>query len=227
MSADRGAAAAASRPVLPRVLLDTGVMAVARGAATAKVAAAVETLVGAGVTCVELTLTMPGAVESIAALVKTFGRDACIGAGTVLTADQARACLDAGAAFLVAPSAVPEVARVAAADGVPCLPGALTPSEIVAAWRAGAAAVKLFPASVGGARYLRDVRAPLPDIPLIPTGGVAIDDVAGYVVAGAVAVGLGGPLFADALDDGNLDALAARARRVLAVVSEARAGLAT
>jgi 2-dehydro-3-deoxyphosphogluconate aldolase/(4S)-4-hydroxy-2-oxoglutarate aldolase len=214
---------AAERTALPPELLQTGVVAIARGTSTTWVAAAAETLVTAGVTCIELTLTMPGAVESVASLVAELGAAACIGAGTVLTADQARVCIDAGAAFLVAPSAVPEVVEIALARGVPCLPGALTPSEIVAAWQAGAAAVKVFPASIGGARYLRDVRAPFPDILLIPTGGVGIDDVAGYIDAGAAAVGLGGPLFGDALDDGDLRALATRAGRLLRAVSDARA----
>jgi 2-dehydro-3-deoxyphosphogluconate aldolase/(4S)-4-hydroxy-2-oxoglutarate aldolase len=214
----------AERAALPRELTETGVVAIARAASTARVGAAVETLVTSGITCIELTMTMPGAIEAIAMLVKQFGASACIGAGTVLTRDQARACIDAGAAFLVAPSAVPEVVDVALADGVPCLPGALTPSEVVAAWNAGAAAVKLFPASIGGAQYLRDIRAPLPDIPLIPTGGVGIDDVAGYLAAGAVAVGLGSPLFGDALTGGDLGALADRASRLLHEVSRARAG---
>jgi 2-dehydro-3-deoxyphosphogluconate aldolase/(4S)-4-hydroxy-2-oxoglutarate aldolase len=122
----------------------------------------------------------------------------------------------------VAPSVVPDVVALANSEGIPCLPGALTPSEIVAAWSSGAAAVKLFPASLGGVRYLRDVRAPLPDIALIPTGGVGIDDVAAYLRAGAVAVGLGSPLFHDALDGGDLGALAHRARELLDAVREGR-----
>jgi 2-dehydro-3-deoxyphosphogluconate aldolase / (4S)-4-hydroxy-2-oxoglutarate aldolase len=214
----------AERTALPRELSETGVVAIARAASTARVGAAVETLVTSGVTCIELTMTMPGAIDAIAMLVKQFGTSACIGAGTVLTRDQARACIDAGAVFLVAPSAVPEVVDVAVADGVACLPGALTPSEVVAAWNAGAAAVKLFPASIGGARYLRDIRAPLPHISFIPTGGISIDDVAGYFEAGAVAVGLGSPLFGDALADGDLGKLADRASRLLREVAQARAG---
>jgi 2-dehydro-3-deoxyphosphogluconate aldolase / (4S)-4-hydroxy-2-oxoglutarate aldolase len=215
------------RPSLPAELTSSGVVAIARGASTARVAAAVETLVSCGVTCIELTLTMSDAVASIASLVKSLGTDACIGAGTVLTADQARACVDAGAKFLVAPSTVPQVVEVASSAGLPCLPGALTPSEIVAAWLSGAAAVKLFPASLGGVRYLRDVRAPLPEIPLIPTGGVGIDQVADYLSAGAVAVGLGSPLFGDVLrpdGGGDLTALAERARRLVAAVRVAREG---
>jgi len=209
---------------MPTELTSSGIVAIARGASTTHVAAAVEKLVEAGISCVELTLTMPDAVDGIASLVSRLGDAACVGAGTVLTTAQASACLDAGAKFLVAPSLAPDVVAFAAEAGAPCLPGALTPSEIVSAWNSGAAGVKLFPASLGGARYLRDVRAPLPDIPLIPTGGVAIDDVPAYLAAGAVAVGLGGPLFGDALSGGSLDDLAARARRLVAAVRIAREG---
>lgn len=211
------------RPALPIELTSSGVVAIARGRTTEHVAAAVEHLVAAGINCVELTLTMPGAVATMASLVENLGPTACIGAGTVLTAAQARECIDAGARFLVAPSVVPEVVAVAREANVPCLPGALTPSEIVAAWQSGAAAVKLFPASLGGPGYLRDVRAPLPDIGLIPTGGVGIDDIGGYFAAGAIAVGLGNPLFGSVLDDGDLDALGVRARRLIAAISSARA----
>jgi len=213
---------AADRLQLPGELLATGVVAIARAASASRIEAAVEALVGAGVTCIEVPLTTPGAVATIASLITTYGGAACVGAGTVLTTEQASACIGAGAAFLVSPSAVPEVVELAGAHGVPCMPGALAPTEIVAAWRSGAAAVKLFPASLGGARYLRDVRAPLPDILLIPTGGIAIDDVTAYIDAGAIAIGVGGPLFGDALDGGDLAALAARGRRFLVVVAEAR-----
>ena len=212
----------ADRLEVPGELLATGVVAIARAASVSRVEAAVEALVGAGLTCIEVPLTTPGAVATIASLVATYGGSACIGAGTVLTTEQASACIDAGAAFLVSPSAVPEVVALAAARGVPSMPGALTPTEIVAAWRSGAAAVKLFPASLGGARYLRDVRAPLPDIALLPTGGIAIDDVTAYIDAGAIAIGVGGPLFGDALDGGDLDALAGRGRQFLAAVAQAR-----
>jgi 2-dehydro-3-deoxyphosphogluconate aldolase/(4S)-4-hydroxy-2-oxoglutarate aldolase len=202
------------RPALPALVIDTGVVAIIRAASTASVPAAVGVLLDAGVTCIELTLTMPGAVECIEVLVDSFD-GACIGAGTVLTTAQARQCIDAGAQFLVAPSVVPDVVALANSEGVPCLPGALTPSEIVAAWSSGATAVKLFPASLGGVRYLRDVRAPLPHVPLIPTGGVGVEDVAAYLRAGAIAVGVGSPLFRDVLDGGDLGALAHRARELM------------
>ena len=210
------------RPALPRQLLDTGVVAIARAATATHIERAAATLIDAGVTCIEVTLTMPGAVEAIGVLVTAFGSSACIGAGTVLSAEQARACIDVGAAFLVSPSTAPDVVHAAAARGVPCLPGGLTPTEIVSAWESGAAAVKLFPASLGGARYLRDVRAPLPHIPLIPTGGVGIDDAGRYIAAGAVAVGIGGPLFGDALVGGSLAELADRAEQFLRAVAQAR-----
>jgi 2-dehydro-3-deoxyphosphogluconate aldolase/(4S)-4-hydroxy-2-oxoglutarate aldolase len=213
------------RPQLPAQLTSTGVVAIARASSARRVVPAVETLVDAGVTCLELTMTMPGAVDNIAVLAELLGESACVGAGTVLTEQQASECVDAGAKFIVAPSGVPEVVEFASARGIPVLPGALTPSEIVASWLAGAAAVKVFPASAVGPQYLRDVRAPLPDIPLIPTGGVTIDDVPRYLDAGAVAVGMGGPLFGDALrDDGDLRALAVRAKRLLDAVRIAREG---
>jgi 2-dehydro-3-deoxyphosphogluconate aldolase/(4S)-4-hydroxy-2-oxoglutarate aldolase len=203
-------------------MTETGIVAIARAASTALVEQAVEVLIGAGVTCVELTLTMPGALDAVALLAARFGEVASIGAGSVLTAEQAEASINAGARFLVAPSAVPDVVECAVAHGVPCLPGALTPSEIVAAWSSGAAAVKLFPASVGGVAYLRDVRAPLPDIPLVPTGGVRLEDVEGYVNAGAIALGVGGPLFGSSLTDGDMAGLAQRAGLFLAAVAGAR-----
>lgn len=210
---------------MPRQLLDTGVVAIARATSTTHIERAAATLIDAGITCIEVTLTMPGALEMVGVLVKAFGSSASIGAGTVLTADEARACIDVGATFLVSPSTAPDVVQAAAADGVPCLPGALTPSEIVAAWESGAAAVKLFPASLGGARYVRNVRAPLPHIPLIPTGGVGIDDASLYIAAGALAVGVGGPLFGDALAGGPLAELADRAARFLRAIAEARVAL--
>jgi 2-dehydro-3-deoxyphosphogluconate aldolase / (4S)-4-hydroxy-2-oxoglutarate aldolase len=212
-----------ARPPLPVELTSSGVVAIARAPSTRHMADAVETLVAAGIRCIELTLTTPGALACIASLVASLGAEACIGAGTVLSADEANACIDAGARFLVAPSAVPDVVTAAAAVGIPCLPGALTPSEIVGAWNGGAAAVKLFPASLGGPEYLRAVRAPLPDVAIVPTGGVAISDVAGFISAGATAVGLGGPLFANSLVDGDCGALRERAAQAVEAIGLARA----
>ena len=214
----------ALRATLPAEITATGIVAIIRAESTRRVRATVDQLVSAGVSCVEITLTTPGATAEIAALAAAFGADACIGAGTVLTAAQAADCIAAGATFLVAPSTVPEVVETARRAGVPCLPGALTPSEIVAAWASGAAAVKLFPAWLGGPRYVREVRAPLPDIPLVPTGGISVDDIPEYLSAGATAIGIGSSLFGDALRDGDLDSLRQRAEHVVRAVRISRTG---
>jgi 2-dehydro-3-deoxyphosphogluconate aldolase/(4S)-4-hydroxy-2-oxoglutarate aldolase len=147
-----------------------------------------------------------------------------LGMGSVTSAEQVSEVLEAGGDFVVSPGVCAEAARAAVQAGVSCYPGGFTATEILTAWGLGAAAVKLFPAATGGPRHLRDLRGPLPDIPLIPTGGVAIEQIGGYLDAGAAAVGLGSPLIGDALDGGSLDRLRDRATDALAAVREARAG---
>ncbi|MFI6316678.1 bifunctional 4-hydroxy-2-oxoglutarate aldolase/2-dehydro-3-deoxy-phosphogluconate aldolase [Nonomuraea sp. NPDC050556] len=141
-----------------------------------------------GVPQVEVTLNTPDALTAIASIREAGGR---VGAGTVLTAEQARQAADAGAEFLVTPAVLPEVIE---ATRLPVLCGALTPTEVLTAWRAGAAAVKIFPASAHGPSYLTALRGPLNDIPLVAVGGIAVEDVPTYLAAGALAVGLGSPL---------------------------------
>ena len=179
------------------------------------------TLVAAGVHAVEIALTTPGALAALEAFAATAPAAACLGAGTVLTAEQARAAIDAGARYLVTPAVVPEVIRVGIERSIPVLAGALTPTEILAAHRQGASMVKVFPAALGGPAYLRLVRDPLPDVPLVPTGGVQLTDAAEYLAAGAVAVGTGSQLTGDALRGGDLDALTARAEMLVAAVATA------
>ncbi len=208
-------------PLTPQ-LADSGVVAILRGSTDRHLQAVSRTLGEAGVTCLELTLTTPGAVDALARVRAELSGEVALGMGSVIDAEQAVACLDAGADFLVSPGVCPEVAACAQERHVACYPGGLTPTELIEAWRLGAPAVKLFPASSGGVRYLRDVRAPLPQIPLVPTGGVALDQIADYIAAGAVAVGLGGPLVGDALDGGSLTALAERARDALGAVRAGR-----
>ncbi len=140
-----------------------------------------------------------------------FGADIALGAGTVRGVDAARAALDAGAGYLVSPHTDPSIGEVAKAAGAAWLPGALTPTEIVAAWTAGADAVKLFPARLGGPRYLKDLREPLDDIPIVPTGGITAQSIVDWFAAGASAVGAGGPLMGDALSTGDLAGLRERA----------------
>lgn len=210
------------RPPLTPQLAESGVVAILRGSTDRHLADVARTLGEAGVTCLELTLTTPGAIDALARVRAELSSGVALGMGSVIDSEQAAACLDAGADFLVSPGVCPEVALYARERGVACYPGALTPTELIEAWGLGAPAVKLFPASSGGVRYLKDVRAPLPHIPLVPTGGVAVDQIADYVAAGAAAVGLGGPLVGDALDGGSLGALAERARAALQAVRTGR-----
>jgi 2-dehydro-3-deoxyphosphogluconate aldolase / (4S)-4-hydroxy-2-oxoglutarate aldolase len=199
-----------------------GVVAILRASTAQHLEAVAETLIQAGISAIEVTLTVPGALATIARLSKTYGHGALIGAGTVITADQAEACIDAGAIFLVSPTASLDVIAAARIAGVAVYPGAFTPTEILATHRAGASAVKLFPASAVGPRFIADIHGPLPDIAIIPTGGIAIDDVEMWIKAGAAAVGLGGALLGDAGTRGADEGLAARARRALDGVAAAR-----
>lgn len=210
---------AGGRPAPSPQLRDTAVMAILRSAHATHVDAVARTLVHAGITCLELTLTIPGALGLLADLRAALPPAVDLGAGTVTTAEEARAAAGAGAGFLVSPAVCPGVLEVATASGVPCYPGAWTPTEVLTAWQAGATAVKLFPAASGGPAHLRRLRDPLPSIPLLPTGGVGIDQVGAYLSAGAFAVGLGSPLLGDALAGGDLAALTARARQVLSTAA--------
>jgi 2-dehydro-3-deoxyphosphogluconate aldolase/(4S)-4-hydroxy-2-oxoglutarate aldolase len=200
----------------------SGVVAVLRADTADGFSAVADVLVDAGVGALEVTLTSRGALAAIAGLVRQLPAGVVVGAGTVLTADQAKACVDAGAAFLVAPVLVPEVSAVGAAAGVATYPGALTPTEVFVASRGGAPIVKLFPASAVGPRFVTDLHGPLPGVRIMPTGGIELGDVAGWLSAGAVAVGLGGPLLGDAAAGGNLAALRDRARRAVDAVAFAR-----
>jgi len=214
--------AVSERPPLTPQLAESGVVAILRGSTDRHLQDVSRTLGEAGVTCLELTLTTPGAVDALARVRAGLSSDVALGMGSVIDSEQAAASLEAGADFLVSPGVCPEVAVYALERGVACYPGALTPTELIDAWGLGAPAVKLFPASSGGVRYLKDVRAPLPQIPLVPTGGVALDQIADYIAAGAAAVGLGGPLVGDALDGGSLSALTERARAALQAVRAGR-----
>ena len=190
------------------------VVAILRGHENLHIGAAATTLVENGIGVVEVALTTPGALPALERICSSAPSHACVGAGTVLTEQAARQAVSAGASYLVTPVVLPEVIAAAARLEVPVLAGALTPTEILTAYEAGAQFVKVFPAAFGGPSYIKAVREPLPHIPLVPTGGVRIDDVSAYLAAGAVAVGLGGQLIGDALDGGNLAELAERAKRL-------------
>ncbi|WP_405064437.1 bifunctional 4-hydroxy-2-oxoglutarate aldolase/2-dehydro-3-deoxy-phosphogluconate aldolase [Kribbella sp. NBC_01505] len=174
-------------------------------------------LVDAGIPAVEFTLTSAGALDAIRHAKKVLPADVLIGAGTVRTAEQVRQAVDAGASFLVSQVTDPDVIEAAHELGVPFVPGALTPNEIVRAWRYGVQAVKVSPIGpVGGIGYLAELVGPLPDIPLVPTGGVLVDEAGAYLAAGAAVVGLSRDLTRDALlPGGDLAALAERAARAI------------
>jgi 2-dehydro-3-deoxyphosphogluconate aldolase/(4S)-4-hydroxy-2-oxoglutarate aldolase len=187
------------------------VLAIVRGR---DASASVKTLIALaeeGIPLLEVSLTSQAPWGVIDEALRELAGVATLGVGTVLSADDAQRAHDCGAAFAVTP-AVSAGAVTAVTLGLPVLVGALTPTEIASAVEIGASAIKLFPASVGGPDYLRAVRAPFPDIDIVPVGGVSIDDVATYLASGALAVGVGSPLVGDAADGGELSGLRQRAR---------------
>jgi 2-dehydro-3-deoxyphosphogluconate aldolase / (4S)-4-hydroxy-2-oxoglutarate aldolase len=183
-----------------------------------------EALVAAAITNLEIPLTVPNATEVIAELGRRFGDRVVLGAGTVLDARGAQACIDAGARFIVSPGFDAETVAFCRAAGIAVFPGGLTPTEILTAWKAGADMVKVFPASsVGGAAYIKNIKAPLPQIELVPTGGVSIDTAASFIQAGAAALGVGGDLVdLQALREGRTAVIGERAARYLDVLKKAR-----
>jgi len=199
-------------------LRDVGIIPIVR-ASTGDVAMPVaEALLQAGLPIVEITMTVPNAIDAIRAVAKRFAGKLLVGAGTVTDAETARRAVDAGAAFIVSPCLVPEVVEAALRADVAVLPGALTPSEVFEAFRAGGDMVKVFPVqSVGGAAYLRALRGPFPDIPLVPTGGVTLENIGEMFKAGAAAVGVGSELISqDALARRDYAAIGAVAKQFLA-----------
>ncbi|MES4903557.1 MULTISPECIES: bifunctional 4-hydroxy-2-oxoglutarate aldolase/2-dehydro-3-deoxy-phosphogluconate aldolase [unclassified Streptomyces] len=210
------------RPDITPQLLRTRVMAILRSDESSGLPAVARALAAGGITCLEITLTTPGALDALARIREELGSGVAVGAGTVVTPGQARDALSAGAEFLVAPGVDTAVIGDAARRGTPCYPGAWTPTEVTTAWQAGAAAVKLFPASTGGPAHLRQLRAPLPHIPLVAVGGVGVTQARAFLDAGARAVGLGSPLLRGADRDPTpeaLDRLADRARTLLEAVN--------
>jgi 2-dehydro-3-deoxyphosphogluconate aldolase/(4S)-4-hydroxy-2-oxoglutarate aldolase len=204
--------------------LASGVIAVVRLPAAADFRALAGALVAGGVRVVEITLTTPGALEGIRALTAPDAAPgAVVGAGTVLDERSARDVIAAGARFVVSPTLDPAVVRSCHEQNVPCMPGALTPRELVEAARAGASHIKLFPASLVGPRYIREVLAPLPFLRLVPSGGVSPDNAADWIRAGAIAVSVGTALVSPSLvEEQAWDRLTARARALIDRVAEAR-----
>jgi 2-dehydro-3-deoxyphosphogluconate aldolase / (4S)-4-hydroxy-2-oxoglutarate aldolase len=205
-------------------LRDVGIIPVIRAGSADIAMAIVEALMEAKLTVAEITMTVPNAIGAIAAVEKRFGGEMLIGAGTVTDAHTARRAMDAGAEFVVSPCLVDEVIDAARGEAVAVLPGGLTPTEIFEAFRRGADMVKVFPAqNVGGASYLRALRGPFPDIALVPTGGVTLDNIGDLFAAGAAAVGVGSELVSkDALARRDFRAIGELARRFVEAARAAR-----
>jgi len=205
-------------------LTGTGVVPVIRARSADEAAQAIAAIQKGGISVLEITMTVPGAVELIREVARRAS-DALVGAGTVLDPDTARACIDAGARFVVSPALNVETIATCQEAGVAVLPGALTPTEVVTAWNAGADLVKVFPANaLGGPSYIKSLKAPLPQIRLVPTGGVNLQTAKDFIKAGAAALGVGADLVdLQALRRGEADLITERARQFLSLVQEARA----
>jgi len=201
----------------------TGIVPVIRAASAAEARFAAESIAQGGIAIAEITMTVPGAVEVISELARTMP-EILVGAGTVLNPEAAKRCLDAGAKFLVSPGLNVKTIELANRENVPIMAGALTPTEVITAWEAGADYVKVFPcAQMGGASYIRALKGPLPDVPLVPTGGVNLDTAADFISAGSAALGVGGELLMkELLKTRNAEMLRVLAGKFVEAVKSAR-----
>ena len=185
---------------------------------------AIEAIKAGGIPILEITMTVPRAVSVIERVTASYGDEVIVGAGTVLDAETARACILAGAQFVVSPALDLETVSCCRRYSVAVMPGALTPTEVMQAWTAGADFVKVFPAgALGGASYIKSLKAPLPQIELVPTGGVSLKTAADFIRAGASALGVGADLVdTKALREGRADLITERARQFIEIVRAAR-----
>jgi 2-dehydro-3-deoxyphosphogluconate aldolase / (4S)-4-hydroxy-2-oxoglutarate aldolase len=210
-------------------ILEIGIVPVVRASSAREARMAGDAVCAGGIPIVEITMTVPGAVDVIRELSKSAGSNVLIGAGTVLSAEAARRCLDAGAQFLVSPGLNLKTVEFAGREDKLIMAGALTPTEVITAWEAGADFVKVFPCGqVGGAKYIKALKGPFPEVPLVPTGGVNLNTAAEFIEAGAAALGIGGELVqADALRSNKPEIIVENARKFLAIVKQTRERLAS
>lgn len=203
---------------------DTGVIPVVRARSADEAMRAIDAIREGGISVLEITMTVPGAIKVIEEVSNRYGKDALVGAGTVLDPEIAEACISSGAQFVVSPALNLETIACCRRLDVAVMPGALTPTEVVQAWNAGADFVKIFPAgAVGGASYLKALKAPLPQIELVPTGGVSLKTAADFIRAGAAALGVGADLVdLKAIREGQSAVITERAKQFLRIVHEAR-----
>jgi len=210
-------------------ILEIGIVPVVRASSPGEARIAANAVCQGGIPIVEITMTVPGALEVIRELARNSSSDVLVGAGTVLNREAARRCLDAGAEFLVSPGLNLQTVEFAVREEKLMMAGALTPTEVITAWEAGADFVKVFPCGqVGGAKYIKALKGPLPQVPLVPTGGVNLNTAAEFIEAGAAALGIGGELVqADALRSNQPEVIVQNARKFLAIVTAARAQMGT
>jgi len=204
---------------------DTGLIPVVRAESADRARRAVEAIMAGGLSVLEVTMTVPGAIEVIRTLLKE-NPEILVGAGTVLDPETARICILEGAQFIVSPAINTRTIELCRRYSVPVIPGALTPTEIVTAWQAGADVVKVFPASaMGGAKYLSSIKAPLPQVDLIPTGGVSLATAVDFLNAGAFALGVGADLVAaEAIAAGKPEVITETAKKYMQLIAEFRKG---
>jgi 2-dehydro-3-deoxyphosphogluconate aldolase / (4S)-4-hydroxy-2-oxoglutarate aldolase len=209
-----------SRPPLSDRLTTGKVIAVLRAPDVSALARVCDVLVEEGILSLELTLTTPGLLDALPELVARYIDTADVGVGTILTESEAQQAMDSGAQYLVTPTMNLPVIKLAVDRQIAVFPGGLSPTELAAGWNTGATAVKIFPAETVGAKYLKHLRGPFPDLEAIPSGGVDLEATREWLDAGAVAVSIGGPLLGDSLRGGDLSALRGRCRAVRAVINE-------
>lgn len=204
---------------------ETGLVPVVRASSADEAMRVIDAIKEGGVSVLEITMTVPGAVKVIEEVVAKFGSEATVGAGTVLDPETARACILAGAQFVVSPALNLDTIALCRRYSVPVMPGALTPTEVVAAWTAGADFVKVFPCgSMGGASYIKNLKGPLPHIKFIPTGGVSLKTAADFIKAGSSALGVGTDLVdVKAIRAGEAHVVTERAKQFTEIIREARA----
>jgi 2-dehydro-3-deoxyphosphogluconate aldolase / (4S)-4-hydroxy-2-oxoglutarate aldolase len=209
-------------------IVEIGIVPVVRASSSREAVLACEAICAGGIPIVEITMTVPGAIEVIRELAKDNTTNVLIGAGTVLDPETAHRCLDAGAQFLVSPGLNLSTVEFAVREKMVIMAGALTPTEIITAWSAGADFIKVFPCGqVGGAKYIKSLKGPLPQIPMVPTGGVNLNTAAEFLEAGSIALGVGGELVhAESLKSGALHVLTENARKFAAIVKHHRSKVA-
>jgi 2-dehydro-3-deoxyphosphogluconate aldolase/(4S)-4-hydroxy-2-oxoglutarate aldolase len=207
------------------LIRETGVIAIMRAQSSAQLIAAADAIRVGGVRVIEVTMTTPGALSVIEEASTRYGDEVIFGAGSVLDAETARAAILSGADFVVAPTLDLATVQLCNRYSVPVMPGCYTPTEMLAAWQAGADMVKLFPASVGGPPLVKAILAPLPQIEIVPVGGVDLDTAAAFIASGAAALGVGSSLVnQQLLDAGNMEELTRRAKAFIEQVAQGRRG---